>query len=731
MSSTPQPASSSSEEVYNSLAPLINDVLHRVAQAEAEIARVRQENINPERMYAAFTDAISNATFNLSSSSTESSGRPSTLRVDLPYFRGNYSESIRAWISIVQDHLIATKVPKENWGVAVSGLFRDSAQTWYLAKKQERNDEPLSWDELVTELKASFDAPTRVDDLRRSLHSCRYRGNISEFIGRFQRVEMQVATSTEMTFGDKKYIFTHALPPDVSFHVNHSDPKSMKEVYEAARTYERYKRSSQPNHHNDRRIERQLASASAIPPSSFPSTSGTSTSASMAPVPMDLDTFTSRPRPVNTPFQRQGSPMPKRDLSNTRCFNCNRTGHLAKTCKMPDRRRPFQRQPTPRPPTQPLFWIGDPDPLRPAHNRVRPYPTYTPTLLDRLSDKIQDDKKVSEAEVEEFLCSLPKDCSDPRLDLHNLDLEDQDSKSLPVYAARIGGRRSRFSRRRNTIEVETIVDTGATDNYIRRDVAERASAEFYKLHEPREVAGAGHTITREFAKFHIEVGCVKEIMLAYVLESDSGFRYDLLTGRHFAKVHNITFNWDDNSFDITSPKSHLTVRVRALRYPAQFYTYIPPWETDDIASPFSDSDSMPSLEPLSESDNDSAIANENMLNTAASTSAQHTTSADKKSKWSSFGQALKEKAKKLFPKLFRDKVGYPPLRRWVHDIDTGDAQPVCTAGRPLSPAELVAVKEFIEEGKREGVIEDSNSPWSSSLLLVPKKDECLPLASDR
>ncbi|KZT27254.1 hypothetical protein NEOLEDRAFT_1131307 [Neolentinus lepideus HHB14362 ss-1] len=62
------------------------------------------------------------------------------------------------------------------------------------------------------------------------------------------------------------------------------------------------------------------------------------------------------------------------------------------------------------------------------------------------------------------------------------------------------------------------------------------------------------------------------------------------------------------------------------------------------------------------------------------------------------------------------------MRRWVHDIDTGNAKPIRAQGRPLSPPENEAVRKFIEEGLRDGVIEPSESPWSAPLILVKKKD---------
>ncbi|KAJ6626060.1 hypothetical protein B0H10DRAFT_1782212, partial [Mycena sp. CBHHK59/15] len=73
----------------------------------------------------------------------------------------------------------------------------------------------------------------------------------------------------------------------------------------------------------------------------------------------------------------------------------------------------------------------------------------------------------------------------------------------------------------------------------------------------------------------------------------------------------------------------------------------------------------------------------------------------KLSKWFKFGSSLKQKAIKTFLKLFQKKVGYPPLRRWVHHIDTGDVQLVRIRGRPHSPIEQQAIKNFIDDSLKE------------------------------
>jgi hypothetical protein len=88
----------------------------------------------------------------------------------------------------------------------------------------------------------------------------------------------------------------------------------------------------------------------------------------------------------------------------------------------------------------------------------------------------------------------------------------------------------------------------------------------------------------------------------------------------------------------------------------------------------------------------------------------------------SFGAKLKAKAKKLVPRIFKKKIAYPPARPLDHSIDTGDADPGRTTGRPLSPPENDAVRVFTKEGFDNGFIEESSSPWSAPLPPVKKKN---------
>jgi hypothetical protein len=57
-----------------------------------------------------------------------------------------------------------------------------------------------------------------------------------------------------------------------------------------------------------------------------------------------------------------------------------------------------------------------------------------------------------------------------------------------------------------------------------------------------------------------------------------------------------------------------------------------------------------------------------------------------------------------------------------HRMDTGDARPIRQPPRRLPLAKQAQVNGMLEDMKRKGVIEESDSPWSSPVVLVRKKD---------
>jgi hypothetical protein len=65
-----------------------------------------------------------------------------------------------------------------------------------------------------------------------------------------------------------------------------------------------------------------------------------------------------------------------------------------------------------------------------------------------------------------------------------------------------------------------------------------------------------------------------------------------------------------------------------------------------------------------------------------------------------------------------------------HRIDTGDARPIRQPPRRLPLAKQAEVNDVLEDMKSKGVIEESDSPWSSPVVLVRKKDGSLRFCVD-
>jgi hypothetical protein len=81
--------------------------------------------------------------------------------------------------------------------------------------------------------------------------------------------------------------------------------------------------------------------------------------------------------------------------------------------------------------------------------------------------------------------------------------------------------------------------------------------------------------------------------------------------------------------------------------------------------------------------------------------------------------------------VFETKSGDHGLTEKVyHRIDTGDARPIRQPPRRLPLANQAEFNDMLEDMKSKGVIEESDSPWSSPVVLVRKKDGSLRFCVD-
>jgi hypothetical protein len=81
--------------------------------------------------------------------------------------------------------------------------------------------------------------------------------------------------------------------------------------------------------------------------------------------------------------------------------------------------------------------------------------------------------------------------------------------------------------------------------------------------------------------------------------------------------------------------------------------------------------------------------------------------------------------------IFETKSGdHGRTEKVYHRIDAGDARSIRQSPRRTPLAKQAEVNDMLENMKRKGVIEESDSPWSSPVVLVRKKDGNLHYCGD-
>lgn len=72
----------------------------------------------------------------------------------------------------------------------------------------------------------------------------------------------------------------------------------------------------------------------------------------------------------------------------------------------------------------------------------------------------------------------------------------------------------------------------------------------------------------------------------------------------------------------------------------------------------------------------------------------------------------------------------PPTEHQEHRIDTGNEAPVASTPYRLTPEKRAVLRAELDHMAQAGIIEESDSPWASPVVLVPKKDGSIRVCID-
>jgi hypothetical protein len=162
-------------EAFTALQAVLINLDQRLRVAESRVTR---------QLQASLYSALSNAHFTVNVTACAHPAQIPALdppEITLSSFSGKASENIRVWISIMEDSLCVTQVPRENWSCYAAAMLRDTAAHWYYAKKMANNGQTLPWDVLRQAMIDHWDHPGRIDELCLRLYCITFRGSISGY----------------------------------------------------------------------------------------------------------------------------------------------------------------------------------------------------------------------------------------------------------------------------------------------------------------------------------------------------------------------------------------------------------------------------------------------------------------------------------------------------------------------------------------------------------------------
>ena len=676
-----------------------------------------------------------------------------------PTFHGKDGENVIAWLHQAERFFKLKNTAKDRKVELISFFLEDDAQSFFHYCFMRNNEVELTWDEFTHAFRQKYEVPRiRATLLRDKLEALRYRGpqHMPDYCEKFRQIESQIY---DMAFPDRLNYFLKKFPPEAAMHIQNQDSLrfgDMEVVYQLARQWAINARLAKHQDQNHRRSGKPLLK--------FGKPSGNSAATSATAVAKDSD----EDLDIIVPEQ-----LNNMDLLATECWNCGKRGHFRRDCKSPaqDKRVNFEKgnfkSKYRGKVNRTLYHTVENDSdtendEQSDYGVLNPSDTEQEETLDVVtlmstnyadSDTSTDDSSDSADEndasdLDSSTDDNPSDFSDDDNlpSAHPPDLSDDDddgddsfhlmstyeynhdktsvtasngirSTKLPVYSLVLNGEEPGKS----------VVDCGASTLYINETTAKRMGLEITTI-KPRKVkiADKDTVMVDGYCTFEAKIGDLpKETITAYTFPLGS---IDLILGLPWLQKHNPRTDWEKLTFEFSRNGRHYmlwpakpTPDIR-IASPEEFASFV---DHDTsfflIAPPKSRTPKAPEklkvpekLLHISENSQVSKGSKPSEDGKKKPTSVQPATEEPK------LPRKLLRWMKRKCPELLRE-IGRP-AKLEPFDIDTGDAKPINIRPRAHSPRDLEKIKEFIDENLKNGVISESESPWSFPLVLAQKPD---------
>lgn len=157
----------------------------------------------------------------------------SSMEIPVKVFKGRFGEDIDLWIFQINNYFKLIKFPNDHKIDFSLGYLRENAlhAIRLYIEKADKEKKTITWEDVCEELMRRFNAPYRFYDLIETLLSTKQRKSVSEYIGKFQRIEFKIYTMSEEL---KIFHFIEGLAEDIRQKLIDTEPNSLRSAYDKA-----------------------------------------------------------------------------------------------------------------------------------------------------------------------------------------------------------------------------------------------------------------------------------------------------------------------------------------------------------------------------------------------------------------------------------------------------------------------------------------------------------------